>query len=280
MVQGCPLLYTGEQVIIQVCISPHFGVISERLPIADENLLFIGGTLYPTARLCEGNSSALWLAGVARAAPSWRRAAQARGKGSTRVFEPLRLVSGNGQNGTNGLVWRKLLILRQPRASMYCPRQLWCQSSCQGPFRSPSPSAQTPHTRPTPPAPRAYPVMHRHCKRVTRHLLRRNSLGHDSRISRPGTRSSLPDQAAFGLRISDFLRISGFGLRICTLRAGTTSGLAGMTSLTSLFHPSQPFVFCRVRIKTRSPILGLPNRCRYISVISLTPPAGAGSRPR
>src|ERR1035441_9847965 len=103
MVQGCPLLYTGEQVIIQVCISPHFGVISERLPIADENLLFIRGTLYPTAGLCEGNSSALWLAGVARATPSWWRAAQDRGKGSTRVFQPLRLaLSGSGFRRASG----------------------------------------------------------------------------------------------------------------------------------------------------------------------------------
>jgi hypothetical protein len=30
-------------VIIQVWITSLFGVISERLPIADENLLFIGG---------------------------------------------------------------------------------------------------------------------------------------------------------------------------------------------------------------------------------------------
>jgi hypothetical protein len=97
---------------MQVWITSFLGVISERLPIADENPLFIGGTFNPTAGLCKGNSSAVWLAGVARAAPSWRRAAQARGKGSTRVFEPLLLVSGNGQNGTNGLVWRKLLILR------------------------------------------------------------------------------------------------------------------------------------------------------------------------
>ncbi len=34
----------AEQVIIQVWISTRFGVISERLAIADENLLFIGGT--------------------------------------------------------------------------------------------------------------------------------------------------------------------------------------------------------------------------------------------
>src|ERR1039458_7083453 len=65
---------------MQVWISSHFGVLSEQLHVADENLLFIGGTFYPTADLCKGNSSALWLSGVARAAPSWRRAPRDRGR--------------------------------------------------------------------------------------------------------------------------------------------------------------------------------------------------------
>jgi len=30
--------------------------------------------------------------------------------------------------------------------SLHCRRHLWRQSSCQGPFRSPLPSARTPHT--------------------------------------------------------------------------------------------------------------------------------------
>jgi hypothetical protein len=34
----------AQQVIMQVCISTHSGVICERLPTADENLLFIRGT--------------------------------------------------------------------------------------------------------------------------------------------------------------------------------------------------------------------------------------------
>jgi hypothetical protein len=37
----------GEQVIIQVWISTHFGVLSKRLPGADENLLFIEATFTP-----------------------------------------------------------------------------------------------------------------------------------------------------------------------------------------------------------------------------------------
>ena len=107
--------YAAEQVIIQVWISTHFGVISERLPITDENLLFIGGNFYPTAGLCKGNSSALWLAGVVRAAPRWQRAAQDRRKGATRVFQPFRLGRagadfggfpvrgvGKGQKGQEG----------------------------------------------------------------------------------------------------------------------------------------------------------------------------------
>ena len=37
----------GEQVIIQVWISTHFGVLSEQLPDADENSLFIKATFTP-----------------------------------------------------------------------------------------------------------------------------------------------------------------------------------------------------------------------------------------
>jgi hypothetical protein len=38
---------TPQQVIIQVWISTHFGVLSEQLPVADENLLFIKATFTP-----------------------------------------------------------------------------------------------------------------------------------------------------------------------------------------------------------------------------------------
>ena len=37
----------GEQVIIQVWISTHFGVLSEQLPVADEKWLFIRGNFVP-----------------------------------------------------------------------------------------------------------------------------------------------------------------------------------------------------------------------------------------
>jgi hypothetical protein len=36
--------HIAERVIIQVWISTHFGVLSEQLPVADENLLFIKAT--------------------------------------------------------------------------------------------------------------------------------------------------------------------------------------------------------------------------------------------
>jgi len=147
------------------------------------------------------------------------------------------------------------------------PRQLWCQSSCQGPFRAPSPSAHTPHARPTPPTPLAHPLFHRRCKRVARHLLRCNSLGHGSYTSRPGEHSRPAHQAAFGPRISDFFRISAFGLRIYPAPGFAAKGLTGTISLTSLFQISQPFVCCRVRINTRSPSLGSPNR-RTIELVA------------
>jgi len=56
------------------------------------------------------------------------------------------------------------LYLGQSGGAMHCPRQLRGQSSCQGPFRSPLPSAHTAQTRPTPPAPLAHPLFRRHCK--------------------------------------------------------------------------------------------------------------------
>jgi hypothetical protein len=37
----------AEQVIMQTWISTHFGVLSEQLPVADENLLFIKATFTP-----------------------------------------------------------------------------------------------------------------------------------------------------------------------------------------------------------------------------------------
>jgi hypothetical protein len=37
----------AEQVIIQVWIFTHFGVLSEQLPVADENILFIKATFTP-----------------------------------------------------------------------------------------------------------------------------------------------------------------------------------------------------------------------------------------
>jgi hypothetical protein len=40
-----------EQVIIQVWISTHFGVLSEQLPVADEKFLFIKPTFTPAPTL-------------------------------------------------------------------------------------------------------------------------------------------------------------------------------------------------------------------------------------
>ncbi len=37
----------AQQVIIQVLISTHFGVLSERLPVADEKLPYIKATFTP-----------------------------------------------------------------------------------------------------------------------------------------------------------------------------------------------------------------------------------------
>ena len=54
------------------------GVISERIPSADERTLFIRGTFARRRVLCKGNSSAVWLAGIQRVAAGWRRAAQER----------------------------------------------------------------------------------------------------------------------------------------------------------------------------------------------------------
>jgi hypothetical protein len=41
------LAVAAQQVIIQVCISTRFGVLSEQLPVADENSLFIKATFIP-----------------------------------------------------------------------------------------------------------------------------------------------------------------------------------------------------------------------------------------
>jgi hypothetical protein len=41
----------AEQVIMQVWISTHFGVLSEQLPVADANLLFIKATFTPAPAL-------------------------------------------------------------------------------------------------------------------------------------------------------------------------------------------------------------------------------------
>ena len=43
----------AQQVSIQVCISPHFGVIYERLPSANENVLFIKDTLTQCRNPCK-----------------------------------------------------------------------------------------------------------------------------------------------------------------------------------------------------------------------------------
>ena len=56
------------------------------------------------------------------------------------------------------------LYLGQSGGAMHCPRQLWGQSSCQGPFRSPLPNAHTAQTRPTLPSPLAHPLFRRHCQ--------------------------------------------------------------------------------------------------------------------
>ena len=37
-------VHDAQQVIIQTWISTHFGVLSEQLPVADENFLFIKAT--------------------------------------------------------------------------------------------------------------------------------------------------------------------------------------------------------------------------------------------
>jgi hypothetical protein len=48
MVRYChDLLVFLEQVIIQVWISTHSGVLSEQLPVADEKSLFIKATFTP-----------------------------------------------------------------------------------------------------------------------------------------------------------------------------------------------------------------------------------------
>ena len=48
----------AEQVIMQVWISTHFGVISKRPPNANEELSFIGPTITPLYHFCKGNSGA------------------------------------------------------------------------------------------------------------------------------------------------------------------------------------------------------------------------------
>ena len=71
-----------------------------------------------------------------------------------------------------------MLLLCLPGAATHRPRQLWRQSSCQEPFRPPSPSAHTPHTRPTSPTPLAHPLSQRHRQRGTMELLRCYHLVH------------------------------------------------------------------------------------------------------
>jgi hypothetical protein len=43
--------FHAEQVITQVWISSHFGVLSEQLPVADANLLFMKATFTPAPAL-------------------------------------------------------------------------------------------------------------------------------------------------------------------------------------------------------------------------------------
>jgi hypothetical protein len=43
--------FSAQQVVIQVWISTHFGVLSEQLPVADENFLFIEATFTPAPAL-------------------------------------------------------------------------------------------------------------------------------------------------------------------------------------------------------------------------------------
>jgi hypothetical protein len=47
-----------EQVIMQVLISTHFGVLSEQLPVAGEHLLFIKATFTPAPAPCKAHSTA------------------------------------------------------------------------------------------------------------------------------------------------------------------------------------------------------------------------------
>jgi hypothetical protein len=53
-IKAPPALRRGDdkrscaEVIMQVWISTHFGVLSEQLPVADENSLFIKATFTPT----------------------------------------------------------------------------------------------------------------------------------------------------------------------------------------------------------------------------------------
>jgi hypothetical protein len=64
------------------------------------------------------------------------------------------------------------------------------------------------------------------------------------------------------------------------LAACCPAGFSGTISLVSRSSPSQPSFCWRVTIKIFSPGLGSPYRATYISLISLIPFCGAGSRPR
>ena len=84
-----------------------------------------------------------------------------------------------------------MLLLCLPGAATHRPRQLWRQSSCREAFRPPSPSAHTPHTRPTSPMPLAHSLSHRHRQRGTTELLRCYHLVHcaSSKVGASSTHS-------------------------------------------------------------------------------------------
>src|SRR5258708_17445127 len=51
---------SGQQVIMQVWISTHFGVISERPPTANEEISFIHPTITPLHHFCKTISSSFY----------------------------------------------------------------------------------------------------------------------------------------------------------------------------------------------------------------------------
>jgi len=67
-----------QQVIRQTCLSPHFGMIGERLGAADESFGFIEASFTPPSSDCKAAFDALLPSGLARWLP-WRGGWNRRG---------------------------------------------------------------------------------------------------------------------------------------------------------------------------------------------------------